>query len=146
VVAIVDGSLDSPAGAYCSLAFDSSNYPHISYKDTKNGGLKYAWKDGTGWHNVTVDPARRAGDYTSLVLDGNNTPHISYSTESSLYYASVNDSAWFTQLVDRRATMWTSIDVDSKNRPRIASYDARNGDLRFSWWEPSIRGRPFPRD
>ena len=62
-----------------------------------------------------------------------------------LKYASLNGTTWYTQVVDNTPTMWTSIDVDSNNKPHIAYYDSRKLDLRFAWWEPYIRAHPFPR-
>ncbi|HOS83217.1 MAG TPA: hypothetical protein PK445_10885 [Methanolinea sp.] len=142
---IIDGGPGAAAGGYCSLAYDNHGNPHISYRDMVNGGLKYAFRNETGWHTMTIDPRRSAGLYTSIAIDSDNEPHISYSDESSLWYASVNGTAWYTQQVDRTPTLWTSIDVDSKNRPRIAYYDSRKKDLKFAWWEPYVRGHPFPR-
>ncbi len=109
------------------------------------GALKYAFRNETGWHIFTIDTVAGAGQYTSISIDANDEPHISYSTGSQLKYASVNGSEWYTQVVDTTLTAWTSIDFDSKNRPHIAYYDSRKGDIRFAWWEPYIRGRPFPR-
>lgn len=142
---VVDGSLDAPAGRECALAYDMDGNPHISYRDMSGaGGLKYAFKNETGWHTVMIDPRRDTGHYSSIVIDANNEPHISYSAISSLWYASVNGSTWYTQQVDRNPTLWTSIDVDSKNRPRIAYYDSNKKDLRYAWWEPYIHGHHFP--
>jgi len=141
---IIDGGPGAAAGSACSLAYDSYGNPHVSYRDMFNGGLKYAFRNDTGWHTMTIDSRRDAGLYTSIAIDSSNQPHISYSDTVSLWYASVNETAWYTQQVDRTPTLWTSIDVDSKNRPRIAYYDSRKKDLRFAWWEPYIRGRPFP--
>lgn len=142
---VVDGS-SRPAGTYCSLAYDSSGDPHISYQGIYDGGvLKYASKKDSNWTIETIDTTRGAGQYSSLVIDVNDEPHISYSTGGQLKYASKNGTEWYTQVVDTTPTEWTSIAVDSKNRPHIAYYDSRKGDLRFAWWEPYIRGRPFPR-
>lgn len=143
---VVDGYFDTPAGGECALAYDMYGNPHISYRDMTGpgGGLKYAFKNETGWHTFTIDSRRDAGHYSSIVVDANNEPHISYSTISSLYYASVNGSTWYTQRVDRNPTKWTSIDVDSKNRPRIAYYDSNKKDLRYAWWEPYIQAHHFP--
>jgi hypothetical protein len=142
---VVDGAPGSPVGRYCSLAYDRFGNPHISYQDISGtGALKYAFRNETGWHTFTIDSTTGAGVHTSIAVDSNGEPHISYSTEGQLKYASLNGTEWYTQVVDRTPTVWTSIDVDSKNRPHIAYYDSRKKDLRFAWWEPYIRGRPFP--
>jgi len=142
---VVDGSHDAPAGGECALAYDTFGNPHICYRDMSiTGGLKYAFKNETGWHTFMIDPRRDTGHYSSIVIDANNEPHISYSAISSLWYASVNGSTWYTQEVDRNPAGWTSIDVDSKNRPRIAYYDPVKKDLRYAWWEPYLHGHHFP--
>jgi PKD repeat protein len=61
-----------------ALALDSAGNPRISYFDDTNDDLKYAWKDGAGWHLETVDAAGKVGQFTSLALDGAGNPRISY--------------------------------------------------------------------
>ena len=38
-----------------SIALDSEDNVHISYKDSTNSCLKYATDEGGGWANVTID-------------------------------------------------------------------------------------------
>ena len=145
---VIDGSQHVQAGYYCSLAFDHYGLPHISYKSMEGTGeLKHAWKDRSGiWHNETVDNSSKTGDYTSIVIDKKDVPHISYvARENELWYASVNESGWYTERIDFGGQFSNpSIDVDGQDRPRIAYYDSSGGDLKFAWWEPRIRARPFP--
>jgi len=72
----VDDSGD--VGAFSSIEVDSLGHPHVSYFDTGNGDLKYAWYDGTSWHIEVVDSEGNVGLYTSLELDAEGHPHISY--------------------------------------------------------------------
>ena len=44
--------------------------------------LKYAFNNGTGWYNYTIDSSIDAGQFTSIAIDANDEPHISYSTGS----------------------------------------------------------------
>jgi hypothetical protein len=76
-------------GRYSSLALDADNRPHISYYDSINMNLKYAYSDGSSWHLQTADSTGIVGQYTSLVLDADNHPHISYYdlTNDDLGYA-----------------------------------------------------------
>ncbi len=147
---VVDGGAPaSPAGRYCSLAIDSDGYPHIGYQGWSDGSslLKYAWKDASGGHNVTVDSTAGLVEYISLTLGHKDVPHISYVVAgNNLKYATLNESVWHVELVENAPAvwfLWTSIETDNRGRPRIAYYDSTNGDLKFAWWESSIRGRPF---
>jgi hypothetical protein len=74
-------------GAWNSLALDSNDNPHISYRDSLNGDLKYAHWDGSVWVLQTADALGNAGECTSLALDSNDNPHISYYANSNLRYA-----------------------------------------------------------
>jgi hypothetical protein len=74
-----------------SLALDAAGRPHISYYDSTNDDLKYAYFDGTAWQIETVDSAGWVGYYTSLELDSFGRPHISYydGTNGDLKYAHI---------------------------------------------------------
>jgi hypothetical protein len=76
-------------GIHTSLALDASSYPHVSYYDYAYRDLKYAYRDGSGWHIETVDAVGWVGRHTSLALDGSGYPHISYydETNDALNYA-----------------------------------------------------------
>ncbi len=78
-------------GQYTSLALDSGDHPHISYYDSTNTNLKYAYYDGSAWHTENGDWTAAVGQYTSLALDSADHPHISYydGTNDNLKYAFV---------------------------------------------------------
>ncbi len=77
------------AGAYTSIALDSSDHPHISYFNITTDDLKYAKWNGSAWSIETVDSAGIVGHYSSIAVDGNGYPHISYEdvTFDDLKYA-----------------------------------------------------------
>jgi len=76
-------------GLYTSLALGEDGFPHISYFHSSDMELKYAYKDGSGWHIETVDNTESVGKHTSLELDDSGYPHISYydRTNAALKYA-----------------------------------------------------------
>ena len=92
------GATEGDVGIFNSLALDAAGIiPHISYFDTTNGTLKYAYgdaADAAGWNIATlfaVDAGpilRYTEGNSSIALDANGYPHISYydGTHDTLYY------------------------------------------------------------
>ena len=56
-----------------------SGYPHISYYDSTNGDLRYAYQDASGGHILIIDSEGVVGRNTSLTVDGSGYPHIAYN-------------------------------------------------------------------
>jgi hypothetical protein len=73
---LVDSEGD--VGTFSSLAFDHSNYPHISYYDIGNLDLKYAYYDGASWQFAAVDSTGSVGYPSSLAIDDFGNPYICY--------------------------------------------------------------------
>ena len=126
------------AGQYTSIALNASGYPNISYYDYQNADLKYAYKDGSGWHTETADSTGSVGSYTSIALDNSNYPHISYydGTNYDLKYAYKDGSGWHTETADSNAGLVgqdTSIELDASGYPRISYFDWTNSDLKYAY-------------
>jgi len=105
-------------GRSTSIALDSSGYPHVSYSDSTNYDLKYAYLDASGWHVETVDSDGSVGDYTSIAVDSSGYPHVSCfdDTNNDLKYAYMDDTGWHIETVDSGLGNWggqTSIVLDS---------------------------------
>jgi hypothetical protein len=125
---------------YCSLALDSSGYPHISYYDhTPNYDLKYARWDGDTWRIETVDSEGYVGKFTSLALDSSNYPHISYfdQSDTALKYARWDGSSWCIETVDWLGAvgMYTSLALDDSGRPHISYFDDPYRNLKYAYWD-----------
>jgi hypothetical protein len=133
-----------PVGMWSSLALEPTcpYTPHISYWDSVNKDLKYAWLSGTTWVSQTVDSTGDVGWYTSLALDDSGDPHISYfdNTNGVLKYAWLSGSTWITDTVGSAGGLqygWgTSLALDRANRPYISYYD--DHDLKFARFDGNV--------
>lgn len=86
--ATVDSS--GVVGEYTSIALDSANGAHISYRDVTNLDLKYAYKPSAGgWSKYTVDSTGNVGAYSSTAIDSAGVVYISHYdwTNYNLKYA-----------------------------------------------------------
>ncbi len=111
-------------GVKCSIAVDSSGYPHISYRD---GALKYAHWDGSQWQTAFIETTESVYGVTSIALDNNNNPHITYELSGQqLWHAWWDGSNWQQEGVDSLPNnavdvgYWNSIAFGTDGYPRIA--------------------------
>jgi hypothetical protein len=120
-------------GPYTSLELDSTGYPHISYYDSGNGDLKYAYQDASGWHTEVVDSLGNVGLHTSLELDNAGNPHISYLDLSNkrLKYAYRSAYGWQIEVVDSNVVYHSSMALDLYDRPHIAYYRSTTSPTLF---------------
>lgn len=127
--------VDSAPYAYqgAALVLDNQGWPAISY-GSWGQGMRYAWRDGTGWHQTVIEGGAGVGYAdTSLALDSSGWPHISYYdyTHGRLQYAHlVNDTDWLTATVDTCGGD-TALALNGAGQPRIAYYGPAN-DLRYA--------------
>jgi hypothetical protein len=83
-----------------ALALDSSNIPHLSFRNT--GGVRLAVKSGLTWQQEVVDAgAGNFGD-TDVQLDDNGADHVSYwdYATNTLKVASNATGPWVSRLLD----------------------------------------------
>jgi hypothetical protein len=93
--------------------------------------LRYAFRDGTGWHLETIDGDSTVGYATSLDLDSSGRPHISYlridfsQHWNETRYAYRDDVSWHIEIANIGAYWvdFTSLALDSTDRPCIALSD-----------------------
>ncbi|MEN3045110.1 MAG: Ig-like domain-containing protein [Candidatus Hydrothermales bacterium] len=126
-------------GKYTSITVDDQNRIYISYYDSTNGNLKYAFYDGNIWKLETVDGEfTNVGKWTSIALGPNNLPHIAYYdvTNTNLKYAHFNGTNWVIETVDGAGVtvgQYTSIFVDQSGIPHISYFDATNTALKYAY-------------
>lgn len=85
-------------GRHSSLALDSQQRPHISYRDGEAQELKYAFWDGSQWQ---VESVGLQGWNSALALDAQDRPHIAYLGSSQQpSYAVRADAGWKTEAIE----------------------------------------------
>ena len=105
-------------GSYTSIATDSNNKVHISYRDNYTPALKYATNASGSWETSTIDSADWGGGFTSIAIDSNNKVHISYCDSTPNYdlkYATNASGAWETFTIDAG-------DVGTGYQPEVNSH------------------------
>jgi hypothetical protein len=114
---------------------------------TPTGGPVWGCTKTIGWVVETIDSPEFVGYYTSIALDSGNRPHISYCKYDvtsrvcdDLKYAYYDGSFWQNETVDSAGDVggYTSIALDSNNRPHISYYDATNDDLKYAYFDGSF--------
>jgi hypothetical protein len=86
---IVDAIFETGGvGMFTSIAVDSANQPYISYYDSVNEDLKYAFLSPAGWQYRPVYTQGNSGLFTSIAVGTDNLPRISFqdATERQLKY------------------------------------------------------------
>lgn len=124
---------------FCSLALDSSEYPHICWCHDTGNALKYAYWDGINWQITSVEESMCTGYCSSIALDSSYYPHISYidAWNGLLKYACWDGIDWEIVSVDSPGYYGfegidTSIAIDSLDLPHIAYTYWNTDDLRYA--------------
>ena len=163
----LSGTVASSVGIH--LALDVMDYPHLVYYDPVQYALKHAWyNDDSGWIAEVVeagDATNPVGKWCDIAMSGDKL-YIAYTkksdsgTKTQLRLASItNITGWNSKTgIDTNYTLatvdsTTSFDVGSycsiaiksgDTYPRIAYYDAVNGNLMyasrsgFSWSRENV--------
>jgi hypothetical protein len=130
-ISIIDSTVGY--GTYNSLAFDSSDYAHVSYKGT----LKYSTNSSGAWSSSDVDLTTGSGVSSSIAVATNGDVCISYcdedgSGQSVLGYGINPGSGWVTTVLDTFEVTYTSIALDASDNVHIAYYRVDTGTLHYA--------------
>jgi len=94
------------AGGNSSLALDHEGRPHISYANTRSGGipdsLQYVTLDDSGWRYETID-LLVIWYFNSIAVDSQDEPHVVYRKVSNFGYPNESDLVYRR----REAGAWT---------------------------------------
>jgi hypothetical protein len=113
------------------------NEPAISYYDSTNHHLKFAWRAHGAWQTTTIDTGVNTGQYTNLAMI-NGKPAVSYRSNGDLKYMDLigsdpaNPLDWKTSLVDTGDIKYGSL-ASYGGHPAIAYFDNAHGDLKLAF-------------
>jgi len=140
-------------GSDTSMFIDLFDNIHISYYDSDNGYLKYAYcqagsdcSQNSSWSASIIDNSGDVGQYSSITSDSSNNIHISYYDSTGLFIGNLkyafcsflNDCTtptnWNTVVIDNSGDVgqYSSITSDSSNNIHISYYDFDNGNLKYA--------------
>lgn len=134
---VIDAEGD--VGRFSSLAFDSSDQPHVSYYDADEGTVRYATRADGSW---TVEPVGALGDVeisftgarrlTGIAVDEAGSPQIVFGDRIVVRRAVRGDGGWQATEVFRAAErplgQLVSFALGPGDVPHIATYEGTAGD------------------
>lgn len=140
-------------GLHTSLALDSTDTAHISYKDDTSDDIKYATGTSGSWTTSVISATGNLGEHSSIAVDSTNKPHVAYyifhdkeeaddKDNGDLKYATLSGSSWITTIVDglhddedknQNTGLYPDITINPvTNLPYISYYDATNLNLMLA--------------
>lgn len=131
---------DSPgAGGDAQLSLDGQGHPHILYSGVGGETAQYAHRDTTSWVIETVPNLRyivNGNSMPAFTVDGSGNPHISYRVDEYLKYQHKSNGIWSVITVDTGGASYSSIALDSQNRPHISYMHGTNYDyaLKYAYY------------
>ena len=143
-------------GAWTSMVLDSEGRPVISYYDWTNTNLKLLWcldPDCASESSiVSPDTDGNVGGWSSLALDGSGRPVVSYFDHDAGNLkvlrcgdqrCSANNSITAVDTGTKVGT-YTSLVLDSDDRPIVAYFDSANADLKLlHCFDPTCSAKPI---
>ncbi len=107
-----------------SLALDSSDSPHVAYRDRADNRIIYSVLDGNSWITKGIDVSSFG---PQLRIDSRDVPHVVYTHDGpEAKYGTYDGSSWTTGTIDSKTAVWPSVAFDKFNRPHVAYCDVRH--------------------
>jgi len=135
-----------------SLAIDSNDYLHVTYRNVSHGNLDYMTYDGSSWSTpVSIDSTGIVGEDSSLAIDSNDNLHVIYydKTNANLEYMTFDGSSWSTPVsLDSTDDVGkgSSLAIDSNDNLHVTYHDATNGNLEYLTYDGSSWSTPATLD
>jgi hypothetical protein len=137
---------DRDMGRWTSVAIQPAGpfagHPAIGYFAVSGSNLKYAWFDGSVWHNIIVDSADNTGKDSSLEFLPSGHPAMSYHSNDDLRYAWFDgndgdwsdDTGWNIDIVDADGDVgyYTSLAILPSGQPAISYRSNSNRALKYA--------------
>ena len=125
------------AGRDCGIDVDSNNVPHVTYRDFKEGLIKYAYKNNGLWDIQTVATNVGSDEGLRMAIDSGDNPHIVYNDneQEKLMHAVLQDDFWTKEIINRMGI--PSIVIDHQDQIHVAHghsvevYDALHEEIEI---------------
>lgn len=107
-------------GGNPALFLDSSNQPHVSYRNSRQS-VVLAYKNGAGWQQSVVDSEMGYNGDTGVAVDSVGADHVSYLdyTNDLQMYATNGTGVWQTQVIDTSVGEVNALSIDNAGNVHI---------------------------
>jgi hypothetical protein len=137
---LVEAGGSGSLGQYNSLAVDEAGYAHISYYNQNSGELKYAYQNGSGWHQERViwESDKHMGEGTSLALHPDGYPRIAFRVglhDDDLGYAYKDITGWHAVIVKSEGQVGygVSMALDADGWPHISYHNWTDNTVEYAY-------------
>lgn len=126
-------------GYFNSLAFDGSNFPHISYRGgLGNNEMAHAYFDGAAWQTEVIESV--IPFESSIKIDSTGDILVAYpeGTNNEIKFARKSGGAWTVETITTFSSVpiYLSMDIDSSGVPYIAYQNPDTSNLEMAFAAP----------
>lgn len=118
---------------------------HIAYVTSLNQvGYYHFDLNGSSWDVLIATATGLDTPEPSLAVRSDGIPRISFDLDGALYYATTTDMvSWSSSVVDDTSIdvgKYSSLVLNSSDKPSISYWDASNGDLKYAFYNSILSG------